>query len=227
MSDSLQYTRPQTPPGKIDLHTHTTASDGRLTPAELVDLAVERGVTLLAVTDHDTTNGLDAAMARASAVRLEVWPGVEISTDVPGTEVHVLGYFVNHRSRSFESTLRRMRESRLDRAEGMVRKLADLGMPITWEQDQALAGDATVGRPHVAQARVASGYVASFREAFDRYIGRNGPAYVEREKLTPAEAVALIKATDGMPVLAHPVFIVSTAETGRRFDYRAYLPELV
>lgn len=214
-------------PGKIDLHTHTIASDGALSPEELVDLAVERGLAVLAVTDHDTTDAVDAAQAHA-AERLEVWPGVEISTDVPGSEVHVLGYFVDQHHPALVATLARLREGRLHRAERMVEKLAELGLPVSWERVRELAGEGAVGRPHVAQALVEAGHVATFREAFDRYIGRNGPAYVERYKLTPTDAIRLILAAGGLPSLAHPIYIgAAAAETGAQFDLRAYLPELV
>ena len=212
--------------GRIDLHTHTTASDGLLTPEELVDLAVERGLTVLAITDHDTIEGIDAAMAHARG-RLEVWPGVEISSDVPGSEVHLLGYFVDHHQPSFVATLTTFRESRLRRAEQMVRRLADLGLPVTWQRVRELAGAGAVGRPHIAQALLEAGYVTTLAEAFDRYIGRGGPAYVERHKLTPVEAIRLIHDAGGMPSLAHPIYIGAASETGEQFDLRAYLPKLV
>ena len=211
---------------RVDLHTHTTASDGVLTPHELVDLAIERGLVLIAITDHDTTAGIDAAQAHAAG-RLEVWPGVEISTDVPGSEVHILGYFIDHHRPDFTATLAELRESRLHRAEQMVQKLAELGVPVSWQRVKELAGLGAIGRPHVAQALLEAGHVSTFREAFDRYIGRTGPAYVERYKLTPVEAIGLILDAGGMPVLAHPIYIGPAAETGEQFDLRGYLPELV
>ncbi len=211
---------------RIDLHAHTTASDGALTPEELVDLAAERGLEVLAITDHDSTEGLGAALAHAAG-RLEVWPGVEISTDVPGSEVHVLGYFVDYHRPDFAATLAKLRESRLHRAERMVQKLAELGMPISWQRVRELAGAGAVGRPHVAQALLEARYISTFKEAFDRYIGRNGPAYVERYKLTPAEAIGLILDAGGLPSLAHPIYIGAASETGKQFDLQGYLPELV
>ena len=211
---------------RVDLHAHTTASDGLLTPEELVNLAVERGLAVLAVTDHDTADGIDAAMAHADG-RLEIWAGVEISTDVPGSEIHMLGYFVDHHRPGLAAILAKLRESRLGRAERMVQKLGDLGMPVSWERVRELAGPGSVGRPHVAQAMLEAGHIAEFREAFDRYIRRNGPAYVERYKLTPAEAIRLILAAGGMPVLAHPVYIGAASETGAQVDLSAHLPGLV
>jgi 3',5'-nucleoside bisphosphate phosphatase len=212
---------------RIDLHTHTTASDGLLTPKQLIDLALERGLRLIAITDHDSTDGVGAAIAAAAGSSLEVWSGVEISTDVPRAEVHMLGYFVDHHQPRFQATLSQLRESRIGRGRQMVEKLGSLGMPITWARVQELAGAGAVGRPHVAQALVEAGYVSSFREAFDRYIGRNVPAYVERYKLTPAEAIQLILQAGGLPSLAHPIYIGAAAETGAQFDLRSLLPELI
>ena len=211
---------------RVDLHAHTTASDGVRTPAGLVDYALGRRLSVIAITDHDSTEGLDAALAHAAG-RFEVWPGVEISTDVPGTEIHVLGYLLNHHDPRLAASLARLRSGRVDRAKGMVEKLAALGAPIEWRRVQELAGSGTVGRPHVAQALLEAGHISEFREAFNKYIGRNGPAYVERYKLTPAEAIRLILDADGLPVLAHPLYIGSAAETGKQFDLRDLLPELV
>ena len=131
-------------------------------------------------------------------------PGVEMGTDIPGGEVHVLGYFLKPEDPELQDTLRRLRESRVGRGRGMVEKLRALGLDVTWEQVKRFAGDGAVGRPHVAQALYERGYVATVKEAFDKYIGRNGPAYVEREKLTPAEAVATIVRLGGAACLAHP-----------------------
>lgn len=188
-----------------DFHCHSTYSDGRLTPGELVALAARRGVRILALTDHDITDGIPEAEAAArSYPGFRLVPGIELSTDVPGNEVHVLGYFLEWRDPQFQATLARFRRSRLERGRRMVEKLADLGIRISWERVQAIAGPGAVGRPHIAQALVEGGYVATIKEAFDRYIGRNGPAYVERERLGAAEAVRLVVAVGGLPVLAHP-----------------------
>jgi 3',5'-nucleoside bisphosphate phosphatase len=188
----------------VDLHTHSTASDGELTPAELVRYALERGLTTLALTDHDTTDGIDAAMAAARGTALEVIPGVELSCDVPQNEVHVLGYFINWHDSDFEAMLVKFRDGRFGRAEKMVKLLAAQGVPISFERVKEIAGDASLGRPHVAQALLEAGHVATVSEAFDKYIGRTGPAYVERFRLTPEDAVTLILRAGGVPVLAHP-----------------------
>jgi predicted metal-dependent phosphoesterase TrpH len=207
--------------GKIDLHAHTTASDGVLTPPALVEYALERDLSLLAVTDHDTTDGVAGALVRAAGTPLEVWPGVEISTDVPQTEVHMLGYFVDPTNPQFQEILGRLRDSRVWRAEQMVTKLTGLGMPITFARVCQIAGTGTIGRPHVAQALLEAGFVATIKDAFDRYLSRNGPAYVERFKLTPEEAVQLIQQAGGMPVLAHPMYINPGQEAG--FDLNSFV----
>lgn len=188
---------------RIDLHAHTTASDGLLAPEQLVALARDAGVGVLAVTDHDTTDGLDAAIAAGRRLGVEVIPAVEINTDVEALEVHVLGYFIDHRLPWLQEFLGRLRAGRVDRAARMVEKLNALGIPVRFERVREIA-DGAVGRPHVARALVEVGAVRSVEEAFAKYIGRAGPAYVERMKVTPEEAVQVILRAGGIPVLAHP-----------------------
>jgi len=189
----------------IDLHVHSNASDGRLSPAEIVSRSVARGLAVIALTDHDTVDGIGPALEAARAfASLKVIPGVEISTDIPAGEAHVLGYFIDYNDPDLLADLERMRDSRRVRARKMVARLADLGLTMQWERVLEIAGGATVGRPHVAQALMEKGHIKSFPEAFTRYIGRDGPAYVERDKMTPAQAVALILRANGLPVLAHP-----------------------
>ncbi|MBI2761632.1 MAG: PHP domain-containing protein [Chloroflexi bacterium] len=164
-------------------------------------------------------------------------PGVELSTDIPGNEIHVLGYWVDERDQHFQSELLRFREGRIGRGREMVDKLGILGIHISFERVREIAGEASIGRPHVAQALVESGYIASTDEAFERYIGRNGPAYAEREKMTPAEAVQLIRSAGGLAVVAHPTYIddmervigelVPAGLTGMEVYYRRYTPETV
>ena len=193
---------------KVDLHIHTTASDGRLSPADVVGKAAELGLTIIAIADHDSVDGIAPALVAAKAFpRLRVIPCVEISTDVPNGEVHVLGYFLDYTDRGLKAALGRLRHSREQRAQKMVTKLRDLGIDIDWQRVQELAGSGTIGRPHLAQAMLEKGYIASLKEAFTNYIGRDGPAYVEREKMTPVEAVELILRANGLPVLAHPLTI--------------------
>jgi predicted metal-dependent phosphoesterase TrpH len=190
---------------RADLHTHSTFSDGLLTPTQLIDLAYRRGVRIMALTDHDTTEGLPEALtAAASRPDLTLIPGIEMSTDVPGSEVHILGHFIDWRDEDFQRQLVNLRESRLGRARRMVEKLAEMGKPVPWERVQSFAGEGAVGRPHIARALVEAGHVAAVNEAFDLYLSRNGPAYVERERLTPAEVVETLTAVGGLPTLAHP-----------------------
>jgi len=188
---------------RIDLHTHTTASDGLLAPAGLVALAREAGVGVLAVADHDSTEGVNPAMAAGTRVGIDVIPAVEINTDVHESEIHVLGYYIDHYQPWFQDFLHRLRDGRVNRAAKMVEKLNAMGIPVDFARVRALAQGA-VGRPHVARALMESGGVSTNEEAFEKYIGRNGPAYVERMKLSPPEAVQVILRAGGIPVLAHP-----------------------
>jgi len=193
---------------RVDLHIHSSASDGRLTPADIIQKAVELGLTFIALADHDTVDGVASALAAAQAFpELKVIPCTEISTDIPHNEVHVLGYFIDYTDRELMATLDRFRNSRLRRAQGMVAKLNKLGIHINWQRVQEIAGSSTIGRPHIAQAMLEKGYITSLKQAFTEYIGRDGPAYVERKKMTPAETVELILKAKGLPVLAHPLTI--------------------
>ena len=198
--------------GKIDLHIHSTASDGRLSPGDVVRKSAALGLTLMALADHDSTDGNAPAQAAAEAFPgLTVIPAVEINTDVPAGEAHVLGYFIDCENDELQATLARLRNSRQERAQGMIAKLVNLGIHIDWQRVQQLAGSGSIGRPHLAQAMLEKGYIASFKEAFVKYIGRGCPAYVERGKIIPAEAVALVLRANGLPVLAHP-FTVNDPE---------------
>lgn len=190
----------------VDLHIHTTASDGKHTPAEIVRKAASLNLKVIAITDHDTTEGIPFAVETARDYpSLRLIPGVELSTDVGRGEIHVLGYFVDYTDPEFEASLARMRNSRVERARQMVQKLDKLGMHLDWERVKEIAGEGALGRPHVAQALLEKGYIATLQEAFQRYIGHGGPAYAERDKLTPSEAVKLILDANGLPVLAHPL----------------------
>ena len=194
-------------PATVDLHLHTTASDGRLTPTELVEMAASKGLRTISVSDHDTTAGLAEAQRAVDRIPgMRLIPGIELSCDVPGGEVHMLGYFMDVGDVGFQDTLAVFREGRLARGEGMVEKLADFGLHIEWQRVLEIAGDASVGRPHIAQALVEAGYFSEPAEAFREYLGRNGKAYVERTKLTPPDAVKLLNDIGGVAVFAHPWF---------------------
>jgi predicted metal-dependent phosphoesterase TrpH len=190
---------------KGDFHTHSTASDGVLSPSELVDLVATQGVVYHALTDHDSTEGI--AEARAAAARYPGYtliPGVEMGTDIEGAEVHMLGLYLSPDDAQLQELLAGLRAGRVGRGYGIVEKLRRMGIMIEWERVRQIAGDASVGRPHIAQALVEAGYVTKVADAFDRWIGRNGPAYVERDKMTPAEAVRCIVERGGMACMAHP-----------------------
>lgn len=201
----------------VDLHSHTTASDGALTPRELVRLAARNRVRVLAVTDHDSTEGLPEAIDEAARHGIEIVPGLEINTDVPGAEVHVLGYYVDWGADWFQDFLREQRAERTARVHRIVERLTELGMPLTADEVFAICQEGSPGRPHVAQAMVNRGYVKSVREAFDRWLRTGGPANVPRRRLTPVDAVAVIRRAEGVPVLAHPGLA----------DRDAMIPELV
>ena len=211
----------------IDLHCHTTASDGKYTPTRLVQMAAEMDLRTIAVCDHDSTEGLAEALAVAARLGVEVVPSVELSCDVSEGELHMLGYYPDYGNATFQAELSRLREGRVGRAEGMVRKLAALGYPIAFERVQQLAGAGSIGRPHVAQALIEAGLVRNKNEAFDKLIGRNGPAYVERAKLSPADACRLVRSVGGLPVFAHPFIIMADGYTKEPLPVDASLPELV
>ena len=211
-------------PIEVDLHLHTSFSDGTLTPTQLVALCAERGLKVICISDHDSTNGLPEAFDAATAYpQMTLIPGIELSTDVPGSEIHILGYFVDHDDSSLQSILGEFRSGREDRGERMVEKLNGMGLAISWERVQQIAGDASIGRPHIAQAMVEAGYVQYPRDAFDKYLGRNGVAYVERPKLLPEDAVRLLVEHGALPVMAHPTY--SAAKPDR--EGVSSLPEIL
>jgi predicted metal-dependent phosphoesterase TrpH len=196
----------------VDLHVHSNVSDGRLSPAELVQNAAGLGLRVVSLTDHDSVDGTAPALAAAAAFPdLLMIPGVEISTDLPDGEAHVLGYYIDYSRAELLETLEKFRSSRQTRARRMIEKLAGLGIDIDWGRVQEIAGEGSIGRPHIARAMLEKDYIATFEEAFDKYLGHGGPAYVERDKMTPEEAVALVVRAGGLPVLAHP-FTVSDPE---------------
>jgi predicted metal-dependent phosphoesterase TrpH len=228
-------------PSAADFHTHSTFSDGRLTPTELVDLAYRNGVRIMALTDHDIVDGLPEAFEAASRYPdFTLVPGIEMSTDIKGGEIHILGHFINWEDHAFRGLLTRLQESRIGRARGMVEKLADLGKPVTWESVESFAEEGSVGRPHIAMALVAAGHVSNVVEAFDLYLSRNGPAYVEREKLEPEANVRMLLDVGGLVTLAHPAEggglatlepllakLAGAGLTAMEVYYQDYEPELV
>ncbi len=186
-----------------DLHTHSSFSDGTATPDENVRLAVERGLEGLGVTDHDTTEGIDEAISAAGG-DLAIVPGLELSAEHDGTSLHVLGYWVDPAHDGLREELRRLHDTRFRRGELIVERLRSLGFDVSFERVRAIAGDDLIARPHIAQAMVEAGIVATEKDAFDRYISDDGPAYVPKHALAPVDAVALIRDAGGSSVLAHP-----------------------
>ena len=222
----------------VDLHLHTTCSDGRLAPSELIRLAAGQGLKVVSVTDHDSTEGFAEAYETAREFpQMRIIPGIELSTDIPGDEIHMLGYFIKYDDTQFQDILLRFRRGRVERARLMVEKLDTLGIHLEWDRVQEIAGDGAVGRPHIALAMVEKGYCTEPQDAFPEYLGRNGLAYVERPKMMPAEAVEMILGVGGVPVLAHPAYmtdmrariaeLVPAGLVGMEVYYSRYSPELV
>jgi len=194
--------------GKADLHTHTRASDGLHTPTELVQMARDKGLEAVAVTDHDTVAGVSEAVAVGRQLGVDVLPGVEISTLYEGVEVHVLGYAVDIEDPVFLRRLEELRNVRDVRNRMIVERLQQLGIDIHLDEVYAKRQyGGNVGRPHIAAELVELGVVRTIAEAFDRFLAQGRPAYVPRPKLDPAEAIAVVKAAGGVPVLAHPGLI--------------------
>jgi predicted metal-dependent phosphoesterase TrpH len=191
----------------IDLHTHTDASDGRCTPAELAERAREAGVTVLSVTDHDTVAACRAAETACAAAGIAFVPGIEITAVREEADIHILGYFVDPASASLLRFLAEQRQRRFDRIAKMIRRLAELGIPLDAEaiMRPAIENPGTaIGRPWIARALVAGRYVASTNEAFAQWLSRGRPAFVAREGAAPAEVVAQIHAAGGVASMAHP-----------------------
>src|SRR6478735_3875620 len=188
----------------VDLHCHSTASDGLLTPAGLVTYASERGVSTIGLTDHDSTNGVAAAMAIGAELGVSVIAGVELSSEIEGLQAHILGYFIDPSSPSLRREFEWMNRSRRERVGRIVQNLDAAGIPIDLETVMAEAGDGTIGRPHVARVLVANGYAESVSDAFARYLTRGKPGYAISEKITPEGAIQAINRAGGVAVLAHP-----------------------
>ncbi|HEY6084575.1 MAG TPA: PHP domain-containing protein [Nitrospira sp.] len=197
---------------RIDLHLHTTHSDGSLRPSEVLALAQAANVTALAITDHDITTGIPEAMASGEALGIEVIPGVEISSFDGKSELHILGYCVNWEDAVFNSRLETLRASRHRRNPLIVERLRAAGFDVTYDEVKTLAGTESVGRPHIAQLLMKKKYVTSAKEAFDRYLAEGRSAYVARDLPSPAEAILWIREAKGVPVLAHPTWIKETGE---------------
>ncbi|NLK35873.1 MAG: PHP domain-containing protein [Gracilibacteraceae bacterium] len=192
---------------RADLHIHTTASDGFLSPEEVVRWAGIKRLAAIGITDHDTVKGISPAKKAALRFGVEVIPGIELSTIFEDEEIHILGYYIDYKTRWFTDILEKIQNSRYERAGKIVDKLNDMGIDITLEQVKGIADEGSMGRPHIARAMIDKGYISNIREAFSEYIGKDRPAYVERYKLSSGEAIDMIKRLGGISVLAHPGLI--------------------
>ena len=193
------------PAGRTDLHNHTTASDGLLTPTQLVEFAAQRGLKAIAITDHDTTDGIEEGQKAGHTFHVTVVPGIELNTQMDRKEIHILGYFIDRTSPVLQRRLTELKEDRKIRAGKMVNRLISLyGFDITCEDVLRQAGKGGVGRPHIGRALMEKGIVRDVSEAFKKYLGTDCPAYVDRTPLSPAEGIELIEKAGGVPVLAHP-----------------------
>lgn len=191
----------------IDLHTHSTASDGTLSPSELLQAAKDAGLEAIALTDHDTTGGLAEAMSKAEALGVEFIPGCELSVVSPFGNMHILGYWIPAQASKLSRTLETLRFRRHERNHLIMAKLNALGMEMRYEDVLAVAGGDAVGRPHIARVMHEKGYVDSVNDAFRIYLGSDGKAYVPKEKLVPRQAIELLKSVDATVVLAHPFLL--------------------
>jgi hypothetical protein len=189
--------------GRVDLHAHTIFSDGQLTPEALVELALEKGLSAVAVTDHDSIAGIERARV-AAAGRIEIVPGIEVSTSTDSLDLHVLGYFIDPADARLASRLRRFRRERIERVHRIARRLEALGVPIDVDDVLGRAEPGVVGRPHVAAALIRAGHAQTVDDAFRRFLGMRADAYVPRPAFHPAEAIAMIADAGGVSVLAHP-----------------------
>jgi hypothetical protein len=195
---------------KADLHLHSNRSDGLLSPTKIVEQAAKQNLSAIALTDHDTVEGIDEAVNAGKRLGVLVVPGIEINTSADNGELHILGYFIDRRNKRFTQFLERLMMARQDRVRKIIARLRRMGYEIEFEQVLSKAEEASsIGRPHIARVMQEMSYVSSLGEAFEKHIGYGCPAYVERYRLLPAEAIELIKGGGGVPVLAHPGMLSS------------------
>lgn len=207
----------------VDLHVHSTCSDGTFTPEELVDYALQKGLKAFALTDHDTTEGLSRAIRYAEGKDIEVVPGIEFSTEYESRDIHILGLYIDYKKKEFREQIRSFIDSRAIRNQKMCANLQKAGVSVSYEDLLSAFPGSTITRAHYARYLLEHGYVKSIAEAFDRYVGDHCPYYVPREKVTPAQAVELILRADGIPILAHP--LLYRMSRGRLEELTASLKE--
>jgi 3',5'-nucleoside bisphosphate phosphatase len=189
----------------IDLHTHSTASDGSFAPKDLIDHAIQRGVMHLALTDHDTVDGIPEALESSKDKIIDFLAGVEVSAEFQDKTMHILGFGLDHTSSKLNDKLKVLRQSRADRNPKIIKKLSDAGFDISIEDAVEISGGKVVGRPHMARVLFEKGYVSSVQEAFDLYLAKGKPCYVDKFRFNPAEAISMIIEGGGLPALAHPL----------------------
>lgn len=188
----------------IDLHAHSTASDGTLSPTELVLYAKRKNLKAIAITDHDTVEGVEEALIAERTVGIEVVPGIEISAEFPNSTLHILGYYIDFKDKTFLERLTILQKARAERNPKIIRKLQALGLAIEYDEVREEAGTGQVGRPHFAQVLVKKGYVKNTREAFDKYLTKGAPAYMDKFRFEAKDAINYIVESGGIPVLSHP-----------------------
>lgn len=188
----------------FDLHAHTTASDGTFTPTELVEHARQRGLHGVGITDHDSTEGINEALVAGRRLAVEVVPGVEINTEYEGKEVHILGYYFDTANLELQTLFHTLRTERVARMQRILMKLREIGIDINESEVRQEAGEGAIGRPHIARVLIRKGFAADIPDAFGKFLAKGAAAYVERFKLSPGDAIQVIKNAGGVPILAHP-----------------------
>ncbi len=188
----------------VDLHVHTNASDGLFTPSDVVENSLKLGLGAIAITDHDTVDGFVEASRMVDEKVMEVVPGVELSSNYKGADVHILGYYIDYQNPEFVKKILKFRQYRYERGEDMVARLNELGLNLSMDTVKTIAGNSSLGRPHVADALLREEFVQTYDEAFARYIGYHAPAYVPKKILTSQQAIDLIHLIRGVAIMAHP-----------------------
>ncbi len=187
-----------------DLHIHTNESDSTFSPEEVVKYAAKLNLSAISITDHDSVDAISIVKQYAEKYNIEVIPGVELSTDASGDEVHILGYYVDYTDKWFLDKLKIFKDARVKRAKHIIEKLNELGFLISFEDIYNISGEGAIGRMHIARAMLEKKYVSTIQEAFYRFLGKGKKAYVKKYKMTPSEAINIIKKANGISVLAHP-----------------------